>query len=187
MTSQSIMSLLSLSSCPQVLNMLSNTSLPASLGTDYAGVSLTNTLTPSSGLSNSGTPTTTPSNSASNNNLDNASHTPGGNNSSSWISSHPNGGHHMNTNHKISPGSASSGHWGSHGTNGGSPVSAMSCAMNNMLGGDSGGLQSMGATAHMAQGGGDPFGFVTAAANDLTKSSLYYASQFGSGIRGLTL
>lgn len=141
------------------------------------------------------------------NNIDNSGNNLAANantNTSPWMSSHSNGsaqlanmssgGGNNNTNNKISPtGSTSSGHWG-HGS-GGSPIGAMSC-MNNMLAGanDSvgnggGGFQHSNAVGHMssmAQNVGDPFGFVTA--NDLTKSSLYYASQFGSlGSRGLAL
>ena len=96
----------------------------------------------------------------------------------SWISSHAN----MSHANKIAVSSAS-GHW-AHST---SP--AASC-MNSML--DSNGFQSSAnhiAPSISSQASTDPFGFVTAAAhaNDLTKSSFYYASQFGSGIRGLTL
>lgn len=111
-------------------------------------------------------------------------------NNSSWITSHSNMNHNNNnlaaSSNKISVSSAAaSGHW-NHST---SPAAAASC-MNNML--DTNGFQS--SSAHMApsitsQSSTDPFGYVTAAAhaNDLTKSSFFYASQFGGGIRGLSL
>jgi len=109
--------------------------------------------------------------------LDSASNGSIATSSTSWISSHANMSHNnLSVANKIAVSSAS-GHW-AHSS---SP--AASC-MNNML--DSNGFQSSGGHITPAQGPTDPFGFVTAHANDLTKSSFYY-SQFGSGIRGLTL
>ena len=124
---------------------------------------------------------------AGNNNghgLDSGSNANNTTSSAAWISSHANMSHANNLSvaNKIAVSSAS-GHW-AHST---SP--AASC-MNSML--DSNSFQP--SSGHIApsitsQASTDPFGFVTAAAhaNDLTKSSFYYASQFGSGIRGLTL
>ncbi|KAF7492257.1 Paired box protein Pax-3-B [Sarcoptes scabiei] len=135
----------------------------------------------------------------------------------SWISSHssmPSSGHHHNqhshhqnhhsnsnnptnnllnsANGKLSSpiNGSTTGHWSGHG----SAISHGQSCMSQML--DSSGFQS--STGHMGSNLGtqtspaDPFGFVTAAAaahhaNDLTKSSFYYASQFSSGIRGLSL
>ena len=102
----------------------------------------------------------------------------------SWISPHSNMSHtnSLSVANKIAASSGSN-HW-THTAN-----PAASC-MSNMF--DSSGFQS--SAGHIGPGiasqtSTDSFGFVTAAAhaNDLTKSSFYYASQFGSGIRGLTL
>lgn len=100
--------------------------------------------------------------------------------SASWITSHA-GSTLVSKMQMNSP--SASGHW-AHSA---SPAPCMG----NML--DSNTFQPT--TGHLptsslsSQPSTDPFGFVTAAAhaNDLTKTSFYYASQFGGGIRGLSL
>ena len=116
--------------------------------------------------------------------LDNSTVSPAGAMSntspSSWISSH-HAAHGMSMASKI----PASSHW-SHSAAAGAAANA-ACMTNTSSMLDSGnGFQTAPNPGHLPPQTADPFGF-GAHVNDLTKSSFYYASQFGSGIRGLTL
>ncbi|KAJ6220114.1 hypothetical protein RDWZM_005926, partial [Blomia tropicalis] len=186
----------------QVLNMLNSSNMNP-MGNDYAASLSTNSGSSAHGNNNNNSSNGnngghgtsmdgtngngTTGNGNGNGTINNTNNTNLSNGSASWISSHANMSQHANNlsvanKIAVSTGAASGHHW-AH------TASPASC-MNGML--DSNGFQTGGnhlGSSIASQTANDPFGFVSAAAhaNDLTKSSFYYASQFGSGIRGLTL